>query len=168
MNNLLGEYYVKADAKGRVRLPSELLTQLGMSSGGTHPFVVAPGKGNYIKLHTEKHWDEEVRELMQLNRHNTREYRLLQMRFRGARKVQLDSADRLNLPKHLTERYGIANQVVISCFLDQIEIWAQDKFEEDIASMTPDMIDQLEDEILGGNGPIVPPAVIDATHQKAQ
>ena len=105
---------------------------------------------------------------MQLNRHNTRELRLIQARFRGARKVQLDSADRLNLPKHLTERYGIANQVVISCFLDQIEVWAQDKFEEDIAAMTPELIDQLENEILGGSGPIVPPTIIDPTKNEGQ
>ena len=160
MLNLIGEYYIKVDAKGRVRLPSDLLTQLGLSSGGTHPFVVAPGKGDYLKLHTESHWNEEVKQLMLLNRHNSKQYRLMQLRFRGARKVNLDSADRLNLPKHLMERYGIKDKIVISTFVDNMEIWAEDRFEADSENTTPEEIDALEDEVLGGNTTeVIVPAV---------
>ena len=159
MLNLLGEYYCKVDSKGRVRLPSELLTQLGMSSGGTHAFVVAPGVGKYLQLHTNAHWQEESGRLAQLNRHNSEHRRLLQMRFRGASNVKLDSADRLNIPASLRERYNIEDKVVISCFLDQIEIWAHDEFMADLESMSPEEIDRLENSILGGVGVVAPPVV---------
>lgn len=151
-----------------MRLPSELLTQLGMSSGGTHTFVVAPGKGKYLKLHTEQHWVEEVATLTALNRHNTRQYRLLQLRFRGATRVKLDSADRLNIPATLRERYNIEDQVVISCFLDQIELWAHDEFLADLASISPEEIDELENSILGGGDPVVVPPVVGPDNQEPQ
>jgi len=62
---LTGEYEIKVDAKGRIKLPANLLKQL--TTAGTYEFVVNRGYEKHLVLYPQDVWDEKAKELSTLN-----------------------------------------------------------------------------------------------------
>lgn len=50
--------------------------------------------------------------------------------YRGAQKVEMDSADRILVSRRLLEYAGIEKEVILSAFNDRIEIWAKEVFDQ--------------------------------------
>ena len=62
---LLGEYDVRLDPKGRVRLPSGLLNQLG--DWAREKFILNRGLEKCLVLYPEPVWEEMTAEIHELN-----------------------------------------------------------------------------------------------------
>jgi MraZ protein len=62
--------------------------------------------------------------------------------------MDLDSADRLLLPKRLQEWAGIDKDVIVSAINNRIEIWAKDQYDQILADEPEDYSDLAED-VLG-------------------
>ncbi len=142
---MTGEYDCKTDAKGRVRLPSSLIKQLG--KGSSTEFTINRGFEKHLMLYPRDVWEKETEKINQrLNIYNNKERQALRYFYRGATGLSVDSADRVLLPKSLAEYAGIEKEVVLFAYQDRIEVWAKAEYElflskepEDFASIAEDI-----------------------------
>ena len=146
MKQLLGEYECKIDAKGRMRLPSGLIGQLG--EGQPLRFVINRGFENCLMLYPEAVWNTITTEINQLNLYNKKNRDFVRYFYRGAHKVALDNADRILVTKRLLEYAGIQKDVILSAYNDRIEIWAKDQYDH-LLDEEPDDFSDLAEDVLG-------------------
>ncbi len=150
VKQLLGEYECKIDAKGRMRMPSGLIAQLGES--GAHTFVINRGFEQCLMLYPETVWDRITNEINQLNLYNKKNRDFVRYFYRGAQKVAMDSADRILVSKRLLEYAGVDKEVILSAYSDRIEIWAKNQYEELLEEEPADFSDLAEDVLGKANG----------------
>ena len=143
---LLGEYDVKMDAKGRFRMPSGLLSQLGDYQ--REKFVINRGFEKCLVIYPEALWNKISTEINQLNMYNKKNRDFARYFFRGAQEVTLDSADRILLPKRLADYAGIDKDVILSAYSGRIEIWSADVYDQLLEEEPTDFSDLAED-VLG-------------------
>lgn len=146
MQQLLGEYECKMDAKGRMRLPSGLISQLGEAEVDT--LVINRGFENCLMLYPEAVWDRISEEVNSLNIYNKKNRAFVRYFYRGAQKLSVDSADRILVPKRLQEYAAIEREVILSAVNDRIEVWAKDQFDL-LLEEEPDDFSDLAEEVLG-------------------
>lgn len=143
---LLGEYECKIDAKGRMRLPSDLIGQLGEVE--SHNFVMNRGFEKHLMLYPEEVWDRITEEINELNDFNKKNRAFKRYFYRGAKKVTMDSADRILVTKNLLEYAEVEKEVILSAYNDRIEIWAKEEYER-VLDEEPDDFSDLAEEVLG-------------------
>jgi len=146
MQQLLGEYECKMDAKGRMRLPSGLISQLGEAEVDT--LVINRGFENCLMLYPESVWDRISEEVNSLNIYNKKNRAFVRYFYRGAQKLSVDSADRILVPRRLQEYAAIEKEVILSAVNDRIEVWARDQFDL-LLEDEPDDFSGLAEEVLG-------------------
>ncbi|MBB4078343.1 MraZ protein [Lewinella aquimaris] len=146
--DLLGEFHVALDAKGRFRLPSGLLKGLG--DRDTLKFVVNRGFDNCLVLYPKPVWDEIKTEVDSLNKFNRKNLQFTRLFYRGASEVVPDSADRILLPKQLLAWAKSDKNIVLNAMDDRIEIWAEAEYEK---LLNEEVVDysSLAEEVLGGS-----------------
>ena len=140
----LGEFEVKADAKGRIKLPAALIRQIG---DGDLRFVVNRGFEDCLVLYTKEQWKKETEKLQQLNPYDKKHRQFMRFYFRGATELSADASDRILLPKQLTAYAEIEKEVVLFAHMDKIEIWDKSKYEE-VLSVESDIYADLADEVM--------------------
>lgn len=143
---LLGEYECKIDAKGRMRLPSGLINQLGEREN--HNFVVNRGFEKHLMLYPEEVWEKITEEINQLNPYNKKNRAFQRYFYRGANMITMDSADRILVSKRLLEYADIDKDVVLSAYNDRIEIWAKEEYER-VLNEEPEDFSDLAEDVLG-------------------
>jgi MraZ protein len=123
---LLGEYSVSLDNKGRMRLPSALLRQLGDKPDGDsgYAFVVNRGFEKCLTLYPRPVWDQLAARINQLNRFNDQNRAFIRTFYLGATPVETDSAERILLHKGLLDYAGITEEAVLVAMNDRVEIWS--------------------------------------------
>jgi len=146
MYQFTGEYECKIDAKGRVKLPANLIRQL--SGDGTFEFMVNRGFEKHLMLYPKDVWDEKAKEINQLNIYIKKNRQAVRYFFRGATKIQSDGSDRILLSKNLIEYAGIDKQVMLFAYQDFVEIWAKDEYEKMIGE-EPEDFSALAEEVFG-------------------
>lgn len=146
IKQLLGEYECKLDPKGRLRLPSGLIGQLG--EGRQIRFVINRGFEKCLMLYPEPVWLKISEEINQLNTYNKKNRDFMRYFYRGAQEIELDGADRILLPKRLQEYAGIDKDVILSAYNGRIEIWAQEEYDRMMEEEPTDFSDLAED-VLG-------------------
>jgi len=78
---LHGEYECKLDAKGRLRMPSTLLRQLG--GNGPHTFFVNRGFEKCLMIYPEKVWEKNLERIKELNVYRAQDRNFIRYFFRG-------------------------------------------------------------------------------------
>lgn len=146
MTRLFGEYDCRLDPKGRLKVPSTLLKQLGDRS--SYVFFVNRGFEPSIVMYPEEIWYRITDKLSSLNYYNTKERDFLRYFFRGVKMMETDSADRILLNKPLLEHAGIKSDVVLFAFIDKIEIWDKTTYYEKL-ERPPDDYSRISDQIFG-------------------
>ena len=146
---LIGEYEIKVDDKGRIMVPAALRKQLPPDMQDR--FVLNRGLENCVSMTPYPLWQKEAERVNKLNSYKkaVRDYQ----RFfsRGATDLVLDAAGRMLIPKHLQEWAGLGREVVIATYGNKIEIWAKDKFNVPTAEDSERYADLAED-IFGDDG----------------
>ena len=145
MGQLLGEYECKIDPKSRMRLPSGLISQL---EGEKPAFVINRGFENCLILYPEKVWEEISKEVNALNQYDRRNREFVRYFYRGAQRLEVDSADRVLIAKRLLEYAGIDKDVILVAVNDRIEVWAKDKYDL-VLDEEPDDFSDLAQVVLG-------------------
>jgi MraZ protein len=126
--NLNGEYDCKIDERGRLKLPSKLLDSLGtLKSEG---FVVNRGFEKNLAIYPKRVWEMKTKEINQLNIYDKQHRDVIRYFYRGATDLSLDNSDRVNLPSNLLDYAGIGKDVVLNAYMNFIEVWAKDKYDE--------------------------------------
>ncbi len=147
VTQFLGEYEVKLDAKGRLVLPAALLRQLPPEAGGK--LVVNRGIEKCLVLYPANEWDAQMAELNKLNPYVKENREFVRYFLRGATPVELDSANRILLPKHLLEHGQIDKDLVLAGNLNNIEIWSK-PLHSQMLNSEPDDFSALAEKVMGG------------------
>lgn len=148
-----GEFECKLDAKGRLKLPSAIIKQLGGDEN--LKFTVNRGFEKHLMLYPNDVWEMKTKEINQLNIYNTQQRQAIRYFYRGATELELDAAERINLPGSLMEYAGIDKDVVLFAYQNQIEIWSKDKY-EDMLGEEPEDFASIAENIFGGVKPQSP------------
>lgn len=144
--SFLGEYEIKIDAKGRMRLPAALKQQLNPEVKGR--FVVNRGFEECLEIYPFDVWESVRKKVEKLNQFKKKERAFIRYFLRGATEITLDGADRVNLPKHLLEYAGITNEAILTPGKNTLELWNKDKYENELAMDSESFADLAED-VLG-------------------
>ena len=126
MTSFLGEYEVAIDAKGRFLLPIGFRKQLPEGAGGK--FVVNRGIENCLSIYLEDTWKAISDKVNRMNdfKPNVRQFKRLFLN--GATIVEVDTADRILIPKPLQEYAGIKKDAVLSAQGNKLELWDKDTY----------------------------------------
>lgn len=146
MLSFLGEYDVKVDSKGRLKLPSGLKKQL-------HPdnqdkFVLSRGIEEHLNLYPLNEWNKMVAEINKLNPYVKKNREFVRYFLRGATELILDANDRLNLPKKLMDFAGLDKEIVLFAHGNKIEVWSKDRYNDIMEDEPLDFAD-LAEEVMG-------------------
>ncbi len=148
--NLIGEYQVAIDNKGRLRMPTSLLRQLQPENGGEgYAFVINRGFEQCLTLYPKRVWDETTAKLSRLNRYNDRNRMFFRSFFLGASQVETDSADRILVPKPLLDYAGLEGDSILVAMDDRIEIWSPNGYAK-MMSINPNDFADLANQVMGG------------------
>jgi MraZ protein len=126
MTNFLGEYEVAFDAKGRFLLPSGFRKQMAEGTGGQ--FVIKRDFENCLTIYPIATWNAISEKLSKLNDLLPAVRQFKRLFLNGATVVELDSADRLLVPKQLQEYAGIKKDAVLAAQGNKIELWDKDSY----------------------------------------
>jgi MraZ protein len=153
---LIGEFPVAIDNKGRLRLPTSLLRQLPTpvpaTEGGEvrYNFVVNRGFEKCLTLYPQPVWDGIAERLGKLNRFNDRNRMFVRSFYLGASPVETDSADRILLQKPLMDYAALTDNAILVAMDDRIEIWSPEQYEALLAINPNDFADMANDVMGGG------------------
>ncbi len=145
--NLIGTYECKADAKGRMMMPSAFKKQLApvLQEG----FVIKRAVfQSCLELYPMEEWNLMMQKINKLNRFKKKNNDFIRRFTAGVKVVELDASGRILIPKDLFEFAGIKKQLVMSSSVNIIEIWDKDKYEKEINEAAEDFGD-LAEEVMG-------------------
>ncbi len=143
MTSFLGEYEVAMDAKGRFLLPSGIRKQMADETGGQ--FVIKRDFESCLTIYPLDTWKAISDKINKLNdfKPEVREFKRLFLN--GATIVELDSADRLLVPRQLLEYAGLKKDAILAAQGNKLELWDKDTFNKYIAQNSVNMSRLAED-----------------------
>jgi MraZ protein len=148
--NLIGEYPVSTDEKGRLRMPASLLRQLPtpLTEESGYDFVVNRGFEQCLTLYPKVIWDTLSTKINRLNRFNNRNRMFVRAFYQGANPITTDNAGRILLQKPLLDYAGIQGEALLLAMDDRIEIWSPEIYNS--LSIDPNDFSDLANQVLGG------------------
>lgn len=152
MLNLLGEFEISLDAKGRFLLPSSFRKQLPDGSG--ERFVINRGFEQCLTLYPMDSWNEIAEKVHKLNDFNPKVREFKRLYLNGATLVDVDTAGRVNVPKQLLEHAGIKKEMVFTAQGSKVELWDKDTYYAYIRQRSQNFSDLAEE--VAGSGFINP------------
>jgi MraZ protein len=146
LNSFLGTYECKADAKGRVLLPSDLKRQMGDLQSG---FVLKRSVFQpCLELYPMQEWNVMMGKINKLNRFVKKNNDFIRAFTAGVRQVEVDASGRLLIPKDLLMYSKIEKDIVLSSAVSIIEIWDKNLYEAALDNTMNDFAD-LAEEVMG-------------------
>jgi len=142
---LIGEYECKLDAKFRIMLPSSLLKQF--SSEDQFSFVINRGFENYLNLYPRREWDKINTELLKLSEYHKKSRDFVRYINNGARQLEIDSNNRILIPKHLLEYASIDREIVLFAYFNKVEIWDKENYSTSV-KVKPENFSALAEEVM--------------------
>lgn len=131
MSGLIGEFECKLDSKGRLSLPSKLRVQFPDSAGNI--LVVNRGFEKCLVLYTKEDWLAETAKLNSVDDFMSPEIRRFKRVFtNGANLVQIDSAQRILIPKKILEYAELESDIVLSALNNKVEIWSKSNYDNEL------------------------------------
>lgn len=146
MYQFAGEYECRLDSKGRFRLPTALVKQMHEMVPG---FTLNRGFEKHLILYPREVWERKTKEINQLNIYNAQHRQAIRYFYRGATLVELDTADRILVPKQLIEYAEIESDLVVFAYMDIIEIWSKERYNT-IIGQEPEEFSRIANDIFGG------------------
>lgn len=138
----LGEFESTVDAKGRFLLPAGIKKQLP-EEGKSMRFVINRGFEKCLTIYPENVWEPLFENLKKLNDFDPKVRTFRRIFLNGATWVEVDSAGRVLLPKHLAEYATINKDIVIASAIDKFEIWDKPYYEELNQKVSPSEFSEL-------------------------
>jgi MraZ protein len=158
MLNLLGEYDVRLDAKGRLVLPSGLKKQLAdvLSQG----FVINRDVFRpCLVLYPRPVWDATTRMIGRLNRFVEKNMEFIRRFTAGATQLELDGSGRLLLPKALMDEPKLGKELKLVGLGDRVEVWSKAGYTQmrrqkvDLSALAEEVMGSLGNDDGPGNIP---------------
>jgi MraZ protein len=145
------------DDKGRFRLPSSLVNQLGEEHA--NEFVLHEAKdAPYLALYPKEVWKEKVDQYRKINLEIPKYRRFVRQALAGAVDVALDGSGRIQIPRQYLDKFNLEGSVKVLAFMDSIELWNEKTLEAIEAAQeakgAPDDFnyEDMSEEVFGGIG----------------
>lgn len=122
------------DAKGRVRLPSGIINDLGEEKAKFF-MIRAKRKKGILQVLPMEAWERRSKRLQQIDLMLEENEEYVRKQMLGFSRVERDSSGRIQIPKHVSEKLGFEGQVMVTAFASLIEVWQPERY-----------YDYLEDE----------------------
>lgn len=135
MTTFIGEYTVKVDDKGRLVFPSAFKSV--MPSGEDLRFVIKKNIfTDCLEMYTFREWERQSEEVKsRLNFFNRKHALFWREYMRDRAIVEPDpKLGRISIPRKLLEAIGVNKEVVFAGNDFKIEIWAREKYSENVIS----------------------------------
>jgi len=142
----LGEYEIKIDDKGRLRLPAGLKKQMSPAANGR--FVVNRGFEKSLEIYPFDVWEKTRAKVEKLNNFNKKNRQFIRAFLGGATELVLDGADRINIPKHLLEYADITGDAILTPGKHTLELWNKKRYEAEL-DLDSDNFSELAESVLG-------------------
>ncbi len=147
LETLVGTYECKADAKGRLMLPSPLKKQLAAAL--QEGFVLKRAVFQpCLELYPMSEWNAMMVRVNKLNRFVKKNNDFIRRFTAGVKIVEIDALGRLLIPKDLVAFASIDKDIVLSSAVNILEIWDKDSYEKAIDDSIGDFAD-LAEEVMG-------------------
>lgn len=142
LNAITGTHECKADAKGRLLLPSAFKKQLPDLQSG---FVLKRSIYNpCLELWPMAEWNVMMQNLNKLNRFVRENDKFITRFMAGVKMIDIDEIGRILMPKDLISFAKIQKDVVFTSKINIIEIWDKDIYEKEVAFDDDDFAQQTE------------------------
>jgi MraZ protein len=148
MIGFIGEYEATLDVKGRFLLPARFKKQL--PDGASENFVVNRGFEKCLSLYPMRSWKPIFAEISDLNDFDPKVRQFRRYFLNGATQIELDSANRLLIPKNLMEYAGLEKDIVLVSAVNKIEVWDKNKYQQFFETFSPDAFSNLAKEVMAG------------------
>jgi MraZ protein len=126
MASFFGEYEIALDAKGRCLLPADLRKQFGEGEGDC--FIMNRGFNGCINLYTPESWAINYEKVNALDEWDEEAVTFKRLFLSGATRVEVDSADRILIPKNLQETAHIRKDIILMGFGSKLELWDKESY----------------------------------------
>ncbi len=157
MTSIVGQHDCKADAKGRITLPTSLKNKLIPYMG--EEFVIKRSVDyECLELYPRVMFDDLMKQVMS-HPNKGKKFRQWLRKFTAGLKddVAIDKeTGRLQIPKNLFDFAGINKEVVLNAAHNLVEIWDKAKYEANLNAMSDDEFDDFSEEIFNGSGQELP------------
>ncbi len=140
-------YECKIDDKGRLKLPSSLIKIL-QSSENKNFVIKRSVHQSCLEVYPMKPWEKLMKKINGLNRFVKKNADFIRMFTAGVKNVELDSSERILIPKDLKRFANLQKEVVISGAGELFEIWDKDSYEKIVATNQADF-GKLTEEVMG-------------------
>ncbi len=124
---LIGEYQINLDSKGRFLMPAGLKKQV--AEGELRDVVVNRGFEQCLVIYPAKTWEALQVKLNSLNDFNPKARQFKRVFLNGATSVELDKAGRVLLPKSLTDHASIEKEMVLIGLGNKMELWSKQQYD---------------------------------------
>jgi len=150
MAGLKGRWEYSVDAKGRLALPAKLRRAIRPEANDS--LTITRGFEPCLYAYPSYEWERVEKQLSELNSYQRQTRALIRTILGWADDVSLDAQGRIALSKQHLDFAGITDRVIIVGALERIEIWAPERFEQEIDNQ-PFAYDDLAEFVLGGSPP---------------
>lgn len=148
MMNFYETYECKIDDKGRLKFPSALIKSLRITNEKS--FVIKrSAHQKCIEVYPAEPWAKLMAKIGKLNRSIKKHADFIRLFTAGVKNVELDSSDRVQIPKDLKAFAMLNKEIVISGAGELFEIWDKEQYEEFIRLSEADF-SALSEEVMGG------------------
>jgi len=118
---IIGEYECKIDDKGRIKFPSPWVKKL--DNDLLRRFVINRGIDECLTIYPIAEWEKVVQKVAELSDFKAEERDFKRRFYAGAMEVELDSADRLLIPKRLASSVNLQQELMLFAHEGKIELW---------------------------------------------
>ena len=147
MKNFIGTYECRIDDKGRLKLPSSLVKQMG--DFGDDSFVIKRAVFQpCLEVYPMKGWEQLMKKLNGLNRFIKKNADFIRMFTAGVKIVEPDNAGRLQISKDLTQFANLRKEIVITSAGELFELWDKEAYEK-VISTSEEEFAKLAEEVMG-------------------
>lgn len=149
MSGFKGKELYSIDDKGRVSFPAKMKKYLPVK--GKRRFTVTRGwdRQACLLVYPQNEWDKIEQNLKaRLNPYVEKDRLFLRHVLEHAEEIELDSAMRLTIPRHLLDISEIDKQVLLVGVSDHIELWNPERYKS-VQQATSENISDLAAEVMG-------------------
>lgn len=149
MQNLLGEYDCKMDAKGRFMFPNALKKQLGDAAIAEGFVFNRDIFESCLVLYPKTTWNKVSAQLGKLNRFIKKNALFIRRFNAGATLVELDNSGRVLIPKPLIEHASLTKEIKLVATGERIELWDKQAYlntlneDIDFAGLAEDVMGEI-------------------------
>jgi len=138
-----GRFEHSIDEKGRLSVPVKFRENIVDNHGGR---IVLTNLPRCLVIYTPEQWESIEAKASNLSALKSNVQAFLRYFYSGATECDLDRQGRILIPSTLRSAAALDRQVVLAGMLNKIEIWSQERWDEEIQRAV-DNFDQISEEL---------------------